>query len=524
MSATTGVERVALGTPAHRVAWPPIRAAAVLPLLAAGTALAARLWSGAHPVDDAFITFRYARNLATGAGLAYNPGEWVLGTTSPVWAVLLALGYRVGLTDLPGLALSVSALFDASTAALLAWLGIRLARQPAGAGVGFAWALNAPSTAYAAGGMETSLFVLAVLGALVLAARGRWTTAAVVAGLSAGVRPEGALAAAAVVTAHLAMVRGWRRSLPVGIAAAVPIALGAIWIAATYGTLVPQTVIAKQGAYLPQPPWTSAAILALQAGLPGWSTFFPSLVPLAIALPLALGGLAAFAVLTVRGLRRRGKTDRRWLPFAVFLLLYLAFHTLAGARGGRLFPWYLVPAIPLYLLAAAAGLATCRPRVAALGLAGLVLWQMPAVDWSRPFLPAGFDLRRETLYAQVGSDLAATYPPATRLAAPEIGTLGYRSGLRVLDTVGLVSPVASRFYPLPPNEVVGDNGVPAGLIRQEQPELVVALDQFVRLSLQPDPWFQQAYRLVRTVPAPIWESRELLVYERIVPLVERLNP
>jgi hypothetical protein len=38
----------------------------VVPALAA---LAVRLFTGPRPIDDAFITFRYARNLADGLGL-----------------------------------------------------------------------------------------------------------------------------------------------------------------------------------------------------------------------------------------------------------------------------------------------------------------------------------------------------------------------------------------------------------------------------------------------------------------------
>jgi arabinofuranosyltransferase len=46
-----------------------------------------------HAFDDAFITFRYAENLRNGLGLVYNPGEVVLGTTTPLFALLLgALG------------------------------------------------------------------------------------------------------------------------------------------------------------------------------------------------------------------------------------------------------------------------------------------------------------------------------------------------------------------------------------------------------------------------------------------------
>src|SRR5512147_2730340 len=40
--------------------------------------------------DDGYITYRYADNLSLGRGLVFNPGENVLGTTAPMFAVLLA--------------------------------------------------------------------------------------------------------------------------------------------------------------------------------------------------------------------------------------------------------------------------------------------------------------------------------------------------------------------------------------------------------------------------------------------------
>ena len=42
------------------------RVVLILPALAA---LLARVLTGPHPIDDAYITFRYARNLAEGLGL-----------------------------------------------------------------------------------------------------------------------------------------------------------------------------------------------------------------------------------------------------------------------------------------------------------------------------------------------------------------------------------------------------------------------------------------------------------------------
>ena len=43
----------------------------------------------AHCTDDGLITYRYARNLADGHGLVFNPGERHLGTTAPGLAVTL---------------------------------------------------------------------------------------------------------------------------------------------------------------------------------------------------------------------------------------------------------------------------------------------------------------------------------------------------------------------------------------------------------------------------------------------------
>ena len=47
--------------------------------------------------DDAFISFRYARNLIRGEGLVMNPGERVEGFTNFLWTVLVAPAMQLGL-------------------------------------------------------------------------------------------------------------------------------------------------------------------------------------------------------------------------------------------------------------------------------------------------------------------------------------------------------------------------------------------------------------------------------------------
>jgi len=46
--------------------------------------------------DDAFISFRYARNLVDGLGLVFNAGEYVEGYTNLLWTLAIAGALRLG--------------------------------------------------------------------------------------------------------------------------------------------------------------------------------------------------------------------------------------------------------------------------------------------------------------------------------------------------------------------------------------------------------------------------------------------
>jgi len=353
------------------------RFAALLPAVAA---FLARVATGPHPIDDAYITFRYARNLAQGFGLVYNPGEWVLGTTAPLWALILGGGYRLGLTDLPWLATLLSALCDAGSVCLLVCLARRLGWPTPGAVlVGLAWALNPMSIGFASGGMETSLFVLLALSALALAASHRpvWLAAGLC-GVATLVRPEGALLAAVVIASIWWSRRG--QTWQAVVAAAVPIGLLGGILLVRYGSPLPNSVAAKQVAYQPAWPLENAFALLVQAGLPGWSTYLLAAVPEVAGVLICVAGLVTLTLLTRRGIVRVHRDGANWQPFAAFALLYVAFYVAVGLRGVRLFPWYLVPIEPFYLLPASARLARLPVCHRSWLAAALVLFQLTALD------------------------------------------------------------------------------------------------------------------------------------------------
>src|SRR6185295_18291193 len=66
-------------------------------LVAPSIVLLLNMWKvRSFTVDDAYISFRYARNFSRGLGLVYNPGERIEGYTNFLWTVMLGIGIKVG--------------------------------------------------------------------------------------------------------------------------------------------------------------------------------------------------------------------------------------------------------------------------------------------------------------------------------------------------------------------------------------------------------------------------------------------
>ena len=76
---------------------PPLTRTEQIALLLALALAAALMWPvRGYLTDDTFIHLQYARNLATGHGFVFNPGERVYGSTSPLWVALLADAMMLG--------------------------------------------------------------------------------------------------------------------------------------------------------------------------------------------------------------------------------------------------------------------------------------------------------------------------------------------------------------------------------------------------------------------------------------------
>lgn len=435
--------------------------------------------------DDAFITYRVARNLATGAGPVFNPGERVLSITTPGYMVLLAAGGLFS-RDFVALGLLWSGLGLAAAALLLA---DHHRFNPA---AGWATAVSvAVFLSYhglrAAIGMETPLYIAALLGVFAAYRRawearpypGRWLLlTAACAAAAFLLRPDGLLVGVVVGLHWLLSQRRvpWR-------AAAVLVALTAPWLLAAwayYGSPVPNTLAAKitQGLHDPATRW--GGLLATTAR--AWVAATPAAAALA-----ALGLLLAW--LPTRSAQPTPQQCNRRL-MAVWAALYITLHTAMQVRG---YFWYYLPLLALVALWTGDGLAAVvrwlRRRLPAqpmwaLGLsAALTLVVLaPVATTLRGLLAVREHNQRYVTYYQTATLLhplcqQAGYEP---VGASEIGLLGYFSDCRIVDFSGLLQSDLAHLRldtsekmqwtimsASPPLLVLsGSDGFPFGLVEQ----------------------------------------------------------
>jgi arabinofuranosyltransferase len=127
-------------------------------------------WWVAFPIEDAFISFLYARNLVEGHGLVWQPGDRVLGITNLGWTLMIAPSFWLGIKPW----ILARLLASASLVALIFGtyaLGRRvMARGPA-IGAAILVAFNPTVIRYAGSGLETVCQAALAVVALWLAAR-----------------------------------------------------------------------------------------------------------------------------------------------------------------------------------------------------------------------------------------------------------------------------------------------------------------------------------------------------------------
>jgi arabinofuranosyltransferase len=371
-----------------------------------------RSWPLDRALDDAWITFRVARNLVEAGIPTFDRSRPpVEGATSPLWTLISAGWVAAGL-DPAGPARVLGAACGGGAV----WLGgLSAARltPPGGDPVRAALAAGLCLAAcgglafHAAGGMETGLWVLLVAALLSACLDGRVGLAAALAPALVACRPEAPLVGivACGLLARPERVGRWRwraRGRWRGLAASLVASLALItaWRLVTFHAPVPNTYFAK-------PPDPSAGVEYLVR----WAA--------AGALPLALAAAALW---------REERSAERWGALA------LAAAALAAGvvwSGGDWMPGARRLLEVSWIAAVLAGAAAGRGR---LGLAAAALW----IAGQGVLAIRGEDCGSyyHQALADLGAELAAD-PAVGQVAATDIGRLGWHFPGAIYDLAGL---------------------------------------------------------------------------------------
>ncbi len=423
--------------------------------------------------EDALIVLRYARNLAEGHGFVFNPGERVLGVTTPLHTLASAGYVSLGPQHAPAIQ-NVSGLVFL---VLEAWLAARLVQRthppPVGGLVAVLVATNL-NFSYLYFGMETHLFAFLVLLAFTLHTSRRETATGIVLGLAFLTRYDAALLALLIGLALWAE----RRTPPWRLAAAF-FAVTTPWLvfaALYFGTILPSPLGAKHG-YYPALGYLRDVFRYYQDTFGAVAGVFTS----SEAVRAAAAWL--FPAFCAAGTWSLAKAARDWLVLIAFAALQVLVYAAVGPDPGFTWHYYLLNpvllilfVVGLYETAAAAvrGGARLARRGAGRRGAGRRGAGRRDAAFSRGALTfltlAAVALAAVNLYRSVGHRfqldphsrqmyriaewLDARYGAETSLLQPSIGILGYATRLRLIDHAGLVTPGlyyydSSRHTPMP---------------------------------------------------------------------------
>jgi arabinofuranosyltransferase len=390
-------------------------------------------------IDDAYISFRYAFNLAHGHGLVYNLGERVQGMTNLLWTLILAVPIAAGLPVEPvavglGIAFGLLAIMD--TWRLCRHLGVTC--WPAWGAI-VVLGLYPGYWRTVASGLEGGLFAFLLMRTLLAV---NSSAPAYVAGLWGGLlfmtRPESIVVIPLCALYMLVALEYrtlprwsivWRRVMPLLVAWLAVITAVSAWRLAYFGAVLPNTIIAKSV------PLSTPVILAnIRLGLLYWRDFLATSLPLAVGTvlaPLLASRMAAvWLCLAVIGaqvpviLLNGGD----WMPHYRLLAIYAPVQgvllgvmlehviRLDGWRARRLRPVIVYGAILLLALGAAS---TLRND-----------------DWTSPLSQR--DKGWMTCYESLAYALQPTLIPGDRVTPEAIGIFSYiLSDVYIHDMMGL---------------------------------------------------------------------------------------
>ncbi len=446
--------------------------------------------------DDSYITLTYIKSLVAGEGWRYNGGVEALGTTTPLFALVVAvLATLLPFFTIEQIAVGWSILCWWGLAGCFA-LGYRTWGLKRYEGYLIALVLLLQGGYWFASlGMEATFLLVGVVGVAWVAVRGYVASAGVGAALLFLIRPEG-LAMVPLAGVWLLWHRRseWRRvCLRFGIAVLVPLALWSVYAYTTFGAILSNSANAKlaQGDN-----WS---------GITFTQRLFTEWLPGHFAAYGVSPLLSVLWILGATGIILLLRTTRPLTLIVAWVALFLVGYTLLQAPP---YWWYMLPVLfGIQLLATLGWIGIGRwspPRLRALLLVALVTYLSVVGYRSVNGVRTLQGDKRADSYKSLVAWVNQT-PENSTVAFVEIGYLGYFSERPIIDLVGLTDPRLT------------EHGATLDLatnFRQTTPDYFVYVEDFDWLlgAIVREPEFARHYRLEAELPSHLSHPFQIYKY------------
>lgn len=435
--------------------------------------ISATIFRVGFPLDDTWIHFTYARNLAEHGEWAFRLGEVSAASTAPLWTLLLAIGFFLDLAPytwtyfLGWLVLTLLGIHAETIARKL--VPSYLPRVP---WVGLFFVIAWHLTWSAVSGMETLLhgYIIFIVLTMLLVDPRRYLALGLLAGVSVWVRPDGLTLLGPVL--FMAIFNEKNNRSRADAVAKVLIGFGAMFVPyllfnlALSGNPMPSTFYAKQAEW--QEYWRSLRFAHRLTNylLPILASPFIVLIP----------GVFLWLYQRIQ--------VRSWGSIAglLWVLGYIAiyFLRLPAYQHGR----YIIPAFPVMYLWGLLGMLqyVLSPKA---GRRIVFVWQSLLAMLC---LVYAFIAARQNAYDVywIESEMIGTakwvqnnIPPDALLAVHDIGALGYYVPNPIIDLAGLISPEVIPF-------IRNTDGLTNYLEERSADYLIVFPSQYPELIAQKD--------------------------------------
>jgi len=451
--------------------------------------------------DDAYITYRYARNVATGKGLVYNEGERVLGTTTPLFAILIGL-FSFLYNNPVFWGKLFSSLFLGIIGFEIIYILSRNRHPEQASDIWLVFltpiVLLDPLLLSGGFGSETFLHISLIAGGFCFLRSEREIIPGILFGLSVLSRGDGIVAAAVFVGIRILYSHRipWRTVLSI----AIVVGLWTVFALLYYGSPIPETMEAKR---LQAEVWH----IRFLDGIRYYGNRYFSQAPtiFVVVFLAVLGGIAL--------VRRR---DELIGTMVIWGVAYLISYALLDVP--YVYIWYYSVVSPVLVLLAIYGIRwgygfRFMPgwwKPVAVGLIVIVAYSFIRCDVQFiRWLP----YPRHPVYREAGEWIRDTAPDSVSVAAFEVGAIGYYSERRIVDLWGLVTKDVAR--------KTLKEGDAAWAIRRYRPDILIFQSERWgnELAIERAPWFSRAYEFDRTFRGERFPGIDLfrLVYPEAIP-------